>query len=114
MIKHYGSEGADVPRIIASTGDGPGARCGSECRSHPRRDKDMCSAKLVKLVKELVNLVKELVKVQKAGWLCVLQLSEPAPRVTPVPCFCTFSFLCFLSLGDCSQSPVGETQISRN
>lgn len=45
----------------------------------------MCSAELVKLVTELVNLVKELVKVQKVGWICILQLSEPAPRVTPAP-----------------------------
>lgn len=56
----------------------------------------MCTAELVKLVKELVNLVKELVKVQKAGWLCILQLSEPAPRETPAPAsahthFCVFS-----------------------
>lgn len=76
LIKH-GSEGANVPRIIASPGDGPGARCGSECRSHPLRDKDMCTAELVKLVKELVKLVKELVKVLvkelvKAGWLTAL------------------------------------------
>lgn len=64
---------------MPSTGDGPRARCGSECRSHPLRDKDIYIAELVKLVKELVKLIKELVKlikelvaVQKAGWLSAL------------------------------------------
>ena len=79
LIERYDSEGADVPGIIASTGDGPRSRCGSACRSHPLRDKDICRAELVKLVKELVKLVKELVKLvkelvagQKAGWLSAL------------------------------------------
>lgn len=64
--------GADVPWVMASSEDGPRARCGPECRSHPLRDKDMYTAELVKLVKELVKLVKELVRVRKAGWLMAL------------------------------------------
>lgn len=47
---------------LVSTGDGPTARCGSEGRSHPLRDRGTCTAELVKLVIELVRLVKELVK----------------------------------------------------
>lgn len=63
----YGSEGADVPRVMVSTGEvstgeGPTARCGSEGRSHPLKDRGAYTAELVKLVMELVRLVKELVK----------------------------------------------------
>lgn len=51
MIKHYGSEGPDVPKVMASTRDGLRAKCVSECRSHPLRHRDMCTAGLVEVVR---------------------------------------------------------------